>query len=369
MPPSTSPGAAAPRGRAVRPGGSRPLAAVHGGRGARGEPRRADRRLRAARDAFYRGDLAAAMVRYHPSNGGWLTAQDLEAYHSEIEPPALDPFRGIEVLSAARGARGRSCSRCCPCSPPTICRARPQYAGLRPSRRRGMKLCFADRERYYGDPRFVEVPMEALLAPAYAERAAATHARARMSEMPPAGRIPGSKGGDRAAEPAAPGGGDTGGRRYVVRLRRRSSRQRLLGDAERLVVGRPGDSRLGLCRLDAGIAVLGGAGAASCVAPGKRPRLTPNPAMRIRAAAMRHAVRRAGRRSPAAGHAAGLAEPHGVRHGHPGGGRGAAVRHPQLPGIVRASPVLPGPARPRAAHRRGDGRGPERARPSRGMAA
>ena len=32
-----------------------------------------------------------------------------------------------------------------------------------------MKLCFADRDRYYGDPRVVEVPMDALLAPAYAE--------------------------------------------------------------------------------------------------------------------------------------------------------------------------------------------------------
>ena len=31
-----------------------------------------------------------------------------------------------------------------------------------------MKLCFADRERYYGDPRFVDVPMDALLSPAYA---------------------------------------------------------------------------------------------------------------------------------------------------------------------------------------------------------
>ena len=43
--------------------------------------------LRAARDAFYRGDLAAAMVRYHAEHGGWLTARDLADYHSEIERP------------------------------------------------------------------------------------------------------------------------------------------------------------------------------------------------------------------------------------------------------------------------------------------
>ena len=33
-----------------------------------------------------------------------------------------------------------------------------------------IKLAFADRERYYGDPRFVDVPIETLLSDAYAQR-------------------------------------------------------------------------------------------------------------------------------------------------------------------------------------------------------
>ena len=81
--------------------------------------------LAAARDAFYRGDLAMAMVRYHREHGGWLTAEDLAGYRSAIEPPVRDDVprhRGAEcgpwcqgpvllqmlALLDARGSRGRS---------------------------------------------------------------------------------------------------------------------------------------------------------------------------------------------------------------------------------------------------------------------
>src|SRR4051812_394618 len=39
--------------------------------------------LAAARDAFYRGDIAAAIVHFHKENGGLLSAEDLAEYHSE----------------------------------------------------------------------------------------------------------------------------------------------------------------------------------------------------------------------------------------------------------------------------------------------
>ena len=55
-----------------------------------------------------------------------------------------------------------------------------------------MKLCFADRERYFGDPRFVRVPMETLLSPAYAaERGRLLREDRAWPEMPPAGVVPG----------------------------------------------------------------------------------------------------------------------------------------------------------------------------------
>ena len=51
-----------------------------------------------------------------------------------------------------------------------------------------MKLAFADRERYYGDPRFVDVPIEALLFTAYStDRRRMIRGDEAWSEMPPAG--------------------------------------------------------------------------------------------------------------------------------------------------------------------------------------
>ena len=113
---------------------------------------------------------------------------------------------------------------------------------------------------------------------------------------------------------------------------------------------------LGFCPVVARVAVLGGA----------RPRLVRGARQAAAAHAesgdgpaprpMAHALRRAGGRSPAAGHAPGLPEPHRVRDERAGGGRGPALRHPQLPGQLRAASVSPGPARPRAGHRARRGR-------------
>ena len=94
--------------------------------------------LRAARDAFYRGDLATAMVRYHRDNGGWLTADDLASYRSEIDAAGAHHLRrhggphvrplvpGAGAAADAVAAGGRRSEG-----------ARPQHAGVRPSGHRG----------------------------------------------------------------------------------------------------------------------------------------------------------------------------------------------------------------------------------------
>jgi gamma-glutamyltranspeptidase/glutathione hydrolase len=236
--------------------------------------------LRAARDAFYRGDLAAAMVRYHRDNGGWLTADDLASYRSEVAPPVRSAFGNMEVLTCGPWCQGPVLLQMLAVLEGVDLRAlghnTPAYVHLVAE---AMKLCFADRERYYGDPRFVQVPMDALLAPVYAAERRRLIGERAWPEMPPAGRVPGFEPAvARAAEPAAASGGDLDGdTSYVCVVDRH-------GNA---FSATPSDSSwdgpvipgLGFCPSTRGSQSWAVPGHASCVAPGKRPRLTPNPAL------------------------------------------------------------------------------------------
>ena len=243
-------------------------------------PRGRDAGLQAARDAFYRGDLAVTMVHYHRDNGGWLTAADLASYRSEVVPPARTTFGGMEVLTCGPWCQGPVLLQMLSLLEGLDLKAlghnTPAYVHLVTE---AMKLCFADRERYYGDPRFVEVPLDALLAPAYAAERRKLIGERAWPEMPPAGRLPGFEAAVyRAAEPAAAGGGDIGGdTSYVCVVDRR-------GNA---FSATPSDSSwdgpvipgLGFVPSTRGSQSWAVPGHASCVAPGKRPRLTPNPAL------------------------------------------------------------------------------------------
>ena len=143
-----------------------------------------------------------------------------------------------------------------------------------------MKLCFADRERYYGDPRVVDVPMDALLASAYADERRRLIGERACPEMPSAGHISGfGAAATRAVEASAAGGGDLGGgdTSYVCVVDRH-------GNA---FSATPSDSSwdgpvipgLGFVPSTRGSQSWAVPGHASSVAPGKRPRLTPNPAL------------------------------------------------------------------------------------------
>jgi gamma-glutamyltranspeptidase/glutathione hydrolase len=209
-----------------------------------------------------------------------LTADDLASYRSEVAPPVRATFGGMEVLTCGPWCQG-----------PVLLQMLSLLEGVDLKGlghntlayvhlvTEAMKLCFADRERYYGDPRFVAVPMDGLLAPAYsAERRRLIGERA-WPEMPPAGRLPGFEAAvSRAAQPVAGGGADLDGdTSYVCVVDRH-------GNA---FSATPSDSSwdgpvipgLGFCPSTRGSQSWAVPGHASCVAPGKRPRLTPNPAL------------------------------------------------------------------------------------------
>src|SRR5580704_5096966 len=58
-----------------------------------------DAGLEAARDAFYRGDIARKFVAFHKEQGGLLSAADLANYHSPVGPPERRRFGDLEVFT------------------------------------------------------------------------------------------------------------------------------------------------------------------------------------------------------------------------------------------------------------------------------
>ena len=237
--------------------------------------------LVAARDAFYRGDLARAMVRYHEESGGWLTMEDLAEYESAVEDPVVARLGEIEVYTCGPWCQG-----------PVLAQMASLLDGMDVAAfdhnsvqyihavTEAMKLCFADRERHYGDPRFVDVPLARLLSADYGrERRALIRPERAWPGMPPAGHT----GGDesvRAAKPQThpvtspvPASADTSYCCAIDRLGNCFSATPSDVSWQSPVI--PGT---GLCPSSRGSQSWAVPGHASCVAPGKRPRLTPNPA-------------------------------------------------------------------------------------------
>ena len=247
---------------------------------ARGAGREAG--LRAARDRFYRGDIAREIADFYASEGGLLTYEDLAAFHVQVEEPVRARFREYEVFTCGPWCQGPVLAQVLTLLEPYDLAAlghnSPAYVHLLTE---ALKLVFADRERYYGDPEFVDVPMRALLSEPYAaaRRALIDEARAHRG-MPPAGD-PGLGNGAGApwghltpADPATVESLDT---TYVCAVDRRGN----------IFSATPSDGCLsapitpgtGLGVSSRGSQSWVAEGHPSSVAGGKRPRLTPCPAI------------------------------------------------------------------------------------------
>ncbi|MFV0296098.1 MAG: gamma-glutamyltransferase family protein [Hyphomicrobiaceae bacterium] len=124
--------------------------------------------LAAAHDAFYVGDLAKAITDYHAANGGWLSRSDMGAFRARWEPPVRTRWRNMEVVTCGPWCQGPLLAMVLTMLERDDIKAlghnSPAYIHLLAE---AIKLVCADRESYFGDPRFVDVPMETLLSPAY----------------------------------------------------------------------------------------------------------------------------------------------------------------------------------------------------------
>src|SRR5918993_1973694 len=128
----------------------------------------------AARDRFYKGDIAREMVAFLQKHGAPFDLSDFAEYYARIEEPAKTTYRGYTVYKHGFGSQG-----------PVLLQAlnilenfdlqKMGYASADylHTVAEAMKLAYADRDTYYADPAFVQVPGEGLLSKAYGKERAA----------------------------------------------------------------------------------------------------------------------------------------------------------------------------------------------------
>ena len=125
--------------------------------------------LESVRDYFYRGPLGVRYCKAVEDAGGLLRPADLAAFRAEVEPAQMASYRGLDVYKVGFWSQG-----------PVMLEALNLFetydvrklghntADYIHTLSEGLKLAFADRDRFYGDPRFVKVPGTELLSKDYA---------------------------------------------------------------------------------------------------------------------------------------------------------------------------------------------------------
>jgi gamma-glutamyltranspeptidase/glutathione hydrolase len=125
--------------------------------------------IQAARDVFYKGDVAQRMVQALQDLGGLYTLADFTEYDSPLEAPISTTYRGHEIFTNRTWTQGITLLQALNILEgfdlPAMGHNSPQAIHVQVE---ALKLAFADRERYVGDPDHVDVPIEGLLSKAYA---------------------------------------------------------------------------------------------------------------------------------------------------------------------------------------------------------
>jgi len=144
-------------------------------------------------DAFYKGEIAAAIVKTSEKLGGTMTAEDLAAFAPEwVEPISID-YRGWRVYELppnGQGVAALEMLKIMQTQPPSP--AGPWSADEWHERIEAMKLAYSDVHRYVADPRTYKAPIEGLISEEYAKQRAALINPARANCEVPAGEPVGS---------------------------------------------------------------------------------------------------------------------------------------------------------------------------------
>jgi len=135
------------------------------------------------RNAFYRGETAAAIVAYSQQVGGFFALEDLDRHHGEWVEPISTSYRGVQVWELPPNTQGLAALEMLNILErfdlKALGRDNPDFWHLMVEAK---KLAFADRARFYADPAFAKIPVAGLLDKGYAERQAARIDRAKAAK-------------------------------------------------------------------------------------------------------------------------------------------------------------------------------------------
>ncbi len=125
-------------------------------------------KLTAVRDRFYKGDIADDLEAWYIKSGAFLRKSDLENHRTRVEDPVSVTYRGYTIFKCGPWTQG-----------PYLCQTLKLLEGFK-LRKMGhlsasyihtvvesLKLALADRDEYYGDPRFTRVPLTSLFSDEY----------------------------------------------------------------------------------------------------------------------------------------------------------------------------------------------------------
>ncbi|MBO6520234.1 MAG: gamma-glutamyltransferase [Rhodospirillales bacterium] len=258
--------------------------------------------LQAAYDAFYKGDIAKTITDYHIANGGFLRMDDMSGYKPRFEAPIRVGYGNAEIFTCGAWCQGISLAQAFRMLDGIdVAALGHNSADYIHTLSAVFDLVFADRDAYVADPAFVDVPVREMLDDAYlAARRSLIEAERAFAEMPPAGdpRRGLAKIGDTAAQgaDAAVAGNDPHDtdQRPVHDLKDTASADTtyvcVMDEAGNMFSATPSDTSAdtevipgtGLCPSSRGSQSRGVASSINAVEPGKRPRLTPNPAIALK---------------------------------------------------------------------------------------
>lgn len=127
----------------------------------------------AARDRFYRGDIAEEMVEFLESHSTPFAFEDFEEFYARVEEPTSTTYKGYTIYKQSFNSQGPALLQMLNILENFDLRAMGHNsADYIHTLVEAMKLAYADRDTYYADPDFVDVPAEGLLSKEYAAQRA-----------------------------------------------------------------------------------------------------------------------------------------------------------------------------------------------------